>query len=263
MSLILYEHSTSVCAIKVRLTLLEKGIGYEGRFVDLRRGGQFAPDYLKINPGAVVPTLVHDGAALRESSVIQYYLEDAFPDPPLMPADPLARYRVRWHMKTIDDPVHPAGGVLTHAIAFRKDYPTAEAVEARMARIPDPRRRARQRSVYERGLDSPFVAEAVRDFDALIGAMERDLAEGPYLGGEGYSLADAAATPYLNRLHDLGVLAAWAGRAPLVMAWFARVRSRPSFACGIADRVTADDADRMAPMEPNAAARVRAMLDGG
>lgn len=214
MSLILYEHSTSVCAIKVRLTLLEKGIGYEGRFVDLRRGGQFAPDYLKINPGAVVPTLVHDGTALRESSVIQYYLEDTFPDPPLMPADPLARYRVRWHMKTIDDPIHPAGGVLTHAIAFRKDYPTAEAIEARMARIPDPRRRARQRSVYERGLDSPFVAEAVRDFDALIGAMERDLAEGPYLGGEGYSLADAAATPYLNRLHDLGVLSAWKiGRA--------------------------------------------------
>jgi len=258
MSLILYEHSTSVCAIKVRLTLLEKGIDYEGRFVDLRRGGQFAPDYLKINPGAVVPTLVHDGTALRESSVIQYYLEDAFPDPPLMPADPLARYRVRWHMKTIDDPIHPAGGVLTHAIAFRKDYPTAEAIEARMARIPDPRRRARQRSVYERGLDSPFVAEAVRDFDALIGAMERDLAEGPYLGGEGYSLADSAATPYLNRLHDLGVLAAWAGRAPRIMAWFARVRSRPSFARGIADRVTADDADRMAPMErttPTASAR--------
>ncbi len=59
--LVLYEHSTSVCAIKVRLTLLEKGIDYESRFVDLRRGDQFSADYRKIHPGAVVPALLHDG----------------------------------------------------------------------------------------------------------------------------------------------------------------------------------------------------------
>ena len=139
---VLYEHSTSVCVIKVRLTLLEKGIDYEGRFVDLRRGDQFDPAYRKVHPGAVVPALIHDGQTILESSVIQYYLEDAFPEPSLMPADPVARYRVRLLMKTIDDPVHPATGLLTHAIAFRKDYRTPEAIEARMARIPDPRRRA-------------------------------------------------------------------------------------------------------------------------
>ncbi len=59
--LALYEHSTSVCAIKVRLTLLEKGIDYESRFVDLRRGDQFSPDYRRIHPGAVVPALLHEG----------------------------------------------------------------------------------------------------------------------------------------------------------------------------------------------------------
>ena len=149
---VLYEHSTSVCVIKVRLTLLEKGIDYEGRFVDLRRGDQFDPAYRKIHPGAVVPALIHDGQTILESSVIQYYLEDAFPEPSLMPADPVARYRVRLLMKTIDDPVHPATGLLTHAIAFRKDYRTPKAIEARMAKIPDPRRRARQRAVYEEGL---------------------------------------------------------------------------------------------------------------
>ncbi len=90
-SLILYEHSTSVCVLKVRLTLLEKGISYDGRFVDLRRGERFDPGYLKIHPGAVVPALVHDGNVLRESSVIQYHLEDAFPEVAMMPADPLAR----------------------------------------------------------------------------------------------------------------------------------------------------------------------------
>ena len=81
----LYEHSTSVCVIKVRLTLAEKGVDYEGRFVDIRRGDQFDSAYLQIHPGAVVPALVHDGNINFESSVIQYVLDDVFPDPPIMP----------------------------------------------------------------------------------------------------------------------------------------------------------------------------------
>ena len=175
--LALYEHSTSVCAIKVRLTLLEKGIDYEGRFVDLRRGDQFDPAYRKIHPGAVVPALIHDGQTILESSVIQYYLEDAFPEPSLMPAGPIERYRVRLLMKTIDDPVHPATGLMTHAIAFRKDYRTPEAIEARMAKVPDPRRRARQRAVYEEGLAASLAVDAVRDMESVFARMEDALRE--------------------------------------------------------------------------------------
>lgn len=260
MPLVLYEHSTSVCAIKVRLTLHEKGLDYEGRFVDLRAGEQFSPEYRAIHPGAVVPALVHDGHVLRESSVIQYYLEDAFPVPALMPAGALARYRVRWFMKLIDDPVHPATGALTHAIAFRKDYANAADIAARMAQVPDPRRRARQRSVYEEGLDSPFVADAVRDFDALLGAMEAALAEGPWLGGEVYSLADAAATAYVNRLFVLGVLVAWAPDHPNLMDWFDRVRERPSFAAGVTRHFGDADADYLRPVDDDAPDRIAAVL---
>lgn len=137
MSLILYEHPTSVCVLKVRLTPLEKGIPYEGRFVDLRRGEQFDPEYLKIHPGAVVPALVHDGNVLRESSVIQYYLGDAFPDVAMMPADPLARYRVGWFKKLIDNPIHPACGVLTQGISFRKDFQAPERSRRAWRRSPN------------------------------------------------------------------------------------------------------------------------------
>lgn len=258
----LYEHSTSVCAVKVRLTLLEKGIEYESRFVDLRRGDQFSPEYREIHPGAVVPALVHDGQVILESSVIQYYLEDAFPEPSLMPDDPVARYRVRLLMKTIDDPVHPATGLLTHAIAFRKDYRTPEAIEARMAKIPDPRRRARQRAVYEEGLGAPLAADAARDMAALFARMDDTLAHGPWLGGHLYSLADAAATPYANRMNDLGLFDIWAERHERVADWFDRIRARPSYKTGVADWVTDDDRDRMAPVEDDAAARVRAILAG-
>jgi glutathione S-transferase len=260
MSLILYEHSTSVCVLKVRLTLFEKGIDYEGRFVDLRGGGQFDPDYLKIHPGAVVPAMVHDGHILRESSVIQYYLEDAFSGPPLMPLDPLARYRVRWFMKYMDDPIHPACGLLTHAIAFRKDYNTPDAIDARMAKIPDPRRRMRQRSVYELGLDSPFMIDAVKDYQGLISEMETALADAPFLGGDAYSLADAAATPYINRLFILGVLGAWAEDNPRCMDWFDRIRARPSFDAAITRHFTDADADYMRPVDDDVADRVAVIL---
>ena len=260
--LVLYEHSTSVCAIKVRLTLLEKGIDYESRFVDLRRGDQFSADYRKIHPGAVVPALLHDGHTILESSVIQHYVEDAFPELCLMPDDPVARYRVRLLMKAIDDPAHPATGLLTHAIAFRKDYRTPAAIEARMAQIPDPRRRARQRAVYEEGLGASLAADAVRDMEALFARMDETLAHGPWLGGTLYSLADAAATPYANRMNDLGLFDIWGERHARVAGWFERIRARPSYKTGIADLVTKDDRDRMAPVEDDAAGRVRAILAG-
>ena len=98
MPFILYEHSTSACVIKVRLTMLEKG--FEGRFVDLRRGGQFDPAYLR--PGAVVPTLAHDGNVLAESSVALSRRR-----PPFAAVDAGrtigALPRARRFMKTIDD----------------------------------------------------------------------------------------------------------------------------------------------------------------
>lgn len=259
----LYEHSTSVCVHKVRLTLVEKGIPYEGHFVDLRRGEHFDPDYLKIHPGAVVPALVYDGTPILESSVIQYFLEDLYPEPAMMPDDPVQRYRVRWLMKFIDDPIHPAGGLLTHAISFRKDYPTRDAIEDRMAKIPDPRRRERQRSVYTEGVDSPYVIDAVRDYGKLLSEMEKILADGRWLGGMVYSLADAAATPYVNRLDMLGLLEAFLENRPHVADWFDRIRARPSFDDAITRWYSDDDADRFAPYEADGADKVKAILETG
>lgn len=261
--LALYEHSTSVCAIKVRLTLLEKGIDYESRYIDLRRGGQFDRDYIRIHPGAVVPALLYDGKPILESSVIQYFLEDLYPDPAMMPDDLLSRHRVRWLMKFIDDPIHPATGLLTHGIAFRKDYQTSEAVEARLAQVVDPRRRDRQRSVLTEGVDSPFVVDAVADVDRLLEEMETILSGGPWLGGDLYSLADAAATPYINRLRMLDLLDLFTVNRPRVCDWFDRVRARPSFDEGITRWYSDDDADRFAPYATDGAdkKKIKVLLD--
>ena len=66
----LYHHGSSVCAAKVRLVLAEKSLPWDGIYVDILRGDQFDPGYVKLNPKAVVPTLVHDGKVIVESSVI-------------------------------------------------------------------------------------------------------------------------------------------------------------------------------------------------
>ena len=83
----LYHHGMSVCAAKVRFALGEKKIAWESHYVDIHKGDQFAPDYLKLNPKAVVPTLVHDGHVVVESTVINEYIDEVFPDVPLKPGD--------------------------------------------------------------------------------------------------------------------------------------------------------------------------------
>src|SRR5262249_51600609 len=104
----LYHHGSSVCAGKVRLVLAEKGVPWEGIYVDILRGDQFDPAYVKLNPKAVVPTLIHDGKVIIESSVICEYLDEVFPAPSLKPAAPERRAAMRLWTKAVDEYLHPA-----------------------------------------------------------------------------------------------------------------------------------------------------------
>lgn len=88
----LYHHGSSTCAAKVRFALAEKAIAYRSHYVDLLKGENFRPEYLKLNPQAVVPTLVHEGVVLVESTVIREYLEDEFPPGLFAPSAPLAAH---------------------------------------------------------------------------------------------------------------------------------------------------------------------------
>ena len=83
--LTLYDYGNSVCCQKVRITLREKGLDWDAIRVDLFASEQYDPKYLKLNPKGVVPTLVHDGVPVIESTLICEYLDETFPDPPLAP----------------------------------------------------------------------------------------------------------------------------------------------------------------------------------
>lgn len=228
----LYHNNISVCSQKVRHALAEKGLDWTGHHVGLIAGGQTAPEYLKLNPRALVPTLVHDGVPIVESTVINEYLDEAFAAPPLKPGDALGRARMRLWTKIPDEGIHVACASVSFASAFARQLQgefTPAALEARLAGMPDRARAGRQRAIMEHGFKAPFVKDAVLLFDRTYQAMEQALADGPWLAGESFSLADIALTPYLDRLNRLGLSPMWTRARPLLTDWFARIRARPSF----------------------------------
>ena len=91
----LYHGITSVCSVKVRIGLAEIGLHYDSIVLDLPNGDQHDPDYLKLNPSGVVPTLVDGDLVLVESSLILEYLDRAYNDSKLMPRGRAAEYEAR------------------------------------------------------------------------------------------------------------------------------------------------------------------------
>jgi glutathione S-transferase len=247
--------------MKARLTLEEKQLPWESELLDLQRGDQHQPPYLKLNPNAVVPTLVHDGRVLVESTLIIEYLDEAFPQTPLMPAEPYARARARLFMKRIDDHLHAATSTVTFAAAFRAHFLklSPDQLQARLERIPDPAYRERQRLSIEQGLDAPHVTPALRQFDRYFQQMEEALQAGAYLAGGVYSLADAAATPYVNRAGILGMQALWS-RRPRLQAWLEGVMQRPNFVRAVSKWFTDADRERFA-VDREAVSRALAQID--
>lgn len=257
--LTLYHGRTSVCSVKVRLVLAEKGVDFDSRLLTLR-GDQFDPAYIKLNPGAVVPTLVHDGEVIVESTVISHYIDEAFPGRSLMPADARGRAAVRLMGKLMDEYVHTACMTVTFATANRATLARLTPAErdAELARTPDRKRAEIKREVVAHGLDAPVVAEALRVQQKLLDRIEVALKASPYLAGPEWSLADAYATPYVWRFEKLKLAQMWENR-PGVAAWYARVRERPSFKVAVEDWLTPAEHERYAN-EPDPWPKVAAIL---
>jgi len=232
--LALYHNDMSSCAQKVRLCLAEKGLDWESRHLSLRKGEHQQEWYIKLNPRAVVPTLIDGDIVVPESNVINEYLDERFPTPPLKPADPFGRAKMRLWTKQLDEGVHDAGiAVISFALAFRHQYLSrGEAGQAMLENIPDPTKRERRRDVIEKGLDSPFFHAAIARMLALYDDMEAALAGEPWLVGAQYTIADAAFTPYIVRLDHLDIMGLLDGH-PRVLDWYARIKARPSFADAI------------------------------
>jgi glutathione S-transferase len=230
--LVLYHHNISVCAQKVRIALFEKGLAFEEQHISLMLSEHLTPEYRRINPKAVVPTLVHEDVPILESTVILEYLEDAFPDTPgLRPPDAVGRARMRLWTKIPDDGLHAACGTVSYAAIFGRqvvDFHGLAEFRERIAQLPDRARAARQTELIDKGLGASFVPDHIRIHAKVLTEMDAALTISPWLAGDDFSLADIAIQPYVWRLERLGLNRMWAD-LPGVADWLARSKERPSW----------------------------------
>ena len=256
----LYHNINSVCAQKIRIALKEKGLEAKDHVMTLR-GDQTEPAYLKLNPNGVVPTLIHDGKPIIEFSLILYYLDDAFPDPLLMPRAPALRHQVRMFNKFIDEYLHNSCTIITFATAFRPNFlkMPREVWQAELNKAPLKRRAYYKRSVIEHGLDSEFVGDALLAHRKLLSWMADSLRAGSFLAGESFSNADCAVIPYILRLELLKLSGMW-DPYPAVADWWDRMRSRPSVKTTIFDRMSAADWAPFKNLEPDPWPKVQRLL---
>ncbi len=232
----LYHHGSSVCAAKVRIVLEEKSLEFEKHYVDILAGEQFRPEFVKLNPKAVVPVLVHDGAAVTESTVICDYLHWISPETKsLIPADPLKHAAMRYWTKFVDEELHWACGTLTfmssHRYTVNRMGP--EKVEEFLNNTPQMSLssdwKVRKRRYVMDGLNDPDARKALVVHEIGFDKMQKALEHGEYLAGDEFSLADAAMIPYVNRVYMLSMLEDWCSNKPKVLDWFDRMRARPTW----------------------------------
>ncbi len=232
----LYHYDRSTAAQKIRIALAEKGLEWTSRVLNTSVGVRehLQPEYLKINPRGVVPTLVHDGHPIRESQIILEYLEDAFPEPPLRPADPVERAEMRIWTKMIDEQLHVHSRVIGMCVSVR--HVNAAAGEAAVAdyykAMKEDVRRRNDAINIEHGLESPLLPLAVAYFKNHFKLMDEALANREWLAGDTYSIADISHGVYVTRMAGFDMAPLWADHEHL-NDWHARFKARPSYDAGV------------------------------
>ena len=226
-----YHYWDSFCSIKTRLVLEEKALDYDAVFVDLLAFEQLKPAYTRLNPNGVVPTIAHDSRVIVESTVINEYLDEVFPDPPLMPADPAARAGARVLVKLEDDKAHEAMRAPTFNLMIKPMIAelTDDEVDAIAADHPQKWIGDYWKKTVRTPVDQPAVDDALALVREICGTLEASLdGAGPWLAGATFSLADCAFAPMVDRIEHLGAAEVFDG-VPAVRGWIERLKARPAF----------------------------------
>jgi glutathione S-transferase len=192
----LYDFKSSPNCQRVKVVLAEKNLPYEIVPIDLTKKEQKNPGYLKLNPYGKVPVLTDDSTVLYESLVINEYLEEKYPNPPLMPKDPAKKAK---------------GRILI-------DYGMAHFDSAYQKLRMELMKEAKEQS-------QPVIDGAKADLKKLLQRFEEELGDQQYLLGD-FSLVDADLIPRFTRLEGFGVLPD--PSLPRLGKYLERMKARPS-----------------------------------
>ena len=192
----LYDRHTSPNCQRTRVVLYEKNLPYETIPVDLVKKEQKRPEFLKMNPYGKVPVLVDGDTIIYESCIINEYLEDKYPDPPLLPKDPGLRAKIR----------------ILIDYGVNRTYPAYERLRNEMLKVESER-------------NPEIISYARQELKGLLQRFENEIGDKPYLAGD-FSLLDAAVIPRFLRIEAWGPLADPA--LPRLIAWLERMKDRPS-----------------------------------
>lgn len=200
-ALIHYTFANSSSAYRTRIALNLKGLAAEQRYVHLLREGgqQHDAAYAALNPQEIVPTLVDDGQAIGQSLAIIEYLEEKYPDPPLLPREPVNRARVRQVALAIACDIHPLNNLVVRQYLGETLNLSADQAAA----------------WYRHWIDRGFSA------------IEKMLpGEGPYAFGDMPGLADIVLVPQVANARRFNIpLDAY----PRILAADEAARAHPAF----------------------------------
>jgi glutathione S-transferase len=234
--LILYDHPSSPCARRVRITLLEKGLAWDTQIIDLSRLEQRRPEYLRLNPNGFVPTLAHGLRVIYESNVITEYLDDAFPDVPLYPRDPWELAQVKmWQASeaAMAKDFRPLMYQRLMGPMVRLTRTLDEALTAARRSTTDPADLAWEERVWNLAVLTPDEEAQVADrLWKWLATLEHQLDGRTFLIGERFTQAEISVFPRVM-MYPFVQLHIGAERFPNVTRWMAALSRRPSFAATV------------------------------
>jgi glutathione S-transferase len=241
-----YYHAEPLAnSLKSMIPLKEKGLAYASVYVDLHKFEQHSDWFVAINPEGQVPVLDHDGTIVTHTTVINEYLEDAFPDAqpasgPLRPITPAGAARMRYWNKFVDEHVMNYVSMhgwhrLVRVIANSIEDKTFEEL---MSHVPLPDQRKKWQTARS-GFAQKDLDYATEKIEYALARIEQQLDRTAFLAGESYTLADinfyAHCGLMVNRMFpDLNV----DERFPNLVRWRDAISDRPAVqeALGSEDR---------------------------
>jgi glutathione S-transferase len=226
----LYHAEPGANSLKSMLCLKEKGLDFVSHYLNLAEFEQHDPEFVKINPNGQVPVLVHDGAVICESTLINEYLEDVFPEPPLRPSDPVDRAHMRFWTKFVDEYFCPALSVLgwQRIIKSMVEHLSEEEFEAKIARIPLKEQQDKWRTAATQSFPKEQLDDCQRKVEESLKQIEAALHKSEWIAGPDYTLADISCFAMMAPMPRFNDHTMNQEKTPKCMDWHARMMERPA-----------------------------------